>query len=647
MAVSKQEVILEFKADTKEVTKQLENVAKGTEDIAKGADKAAKSIEDTGDATGALTGQLDKLTGGAVSGFAAMRTGILNTVKGMKSLKLAIAATGIGALVIAVASLATAFTSSREGAEKLRRILGVIGSVTDNLLDVVADLGEKIISAFENPQQALKDFGQAILDNIVNRFVGFVEFLPEAVKAVQQALKGDFAEAATTAADAVAKVALGVEDYTEKAAAAVQAAKDFGNQLADEAAQASVIADKRNKALVLERELVTERAELESKIAELRLKSRQEEEFTAKERGQALRDAQALEDKLLDKELEVLTLRKDAQVEENKLARSSEQNLNKEAEAIANVSRLQAARLNQQRQTQRELNRINKEIERDGKAKQAEENRLQKEEEKRQAAQVAAQQKLEDELFKLSLSAREREELAVQQKFDERVAIAGDDEGLLRAATERLQADLAAIEQKFLNQEAKAKDEAAAKDKARRDKERQEELDTAEAISAARVGVAKQTLGALAALNDAFAGDSEVEQKKAFERSKKIQTAQALISTYESAVQAFKSLAGIPVVGPALGTAASVAAIASGLAQVKSIQSQTIGGGATASAPAPAPALSAAATEATQAPAAPVLDLSFLGDIATTSQPQQAFVISENVTTAQQANLKIQQQATL
>ena len=87
---------------------------------------------------------------------------------------------------------------------------------------MVADLGEKIISAFENPQQALKDFGQAILDNIVNRFVGFIEFLPEVVKAVQQAFKGDFAEAATTAADAVAKVTLGVENYTEKAAAAVE-----------------------------------------------------------------------------------------------------------------------------------------------------------------------------------------------------------------------------------------------------------------------------------------------------------------------------------------------------------------------------------------------------------------------------------------
>jgi hypothetical protein len=558
MAVSKQEVVMTFTAETKEVTKQLDNVAKSTEDIAKGADKASKSIESTGDATGALTGQLDKLTGGAVSGFAAMRTGILNTVKGMKSLKLAIAATGLGALVIAVASLATAFTSSREGAEKFRRILGVIGSVTDNLLDLVADLGEKIIYAFENPVETIKDFAQAILDNVVNRFVGLAEFVPQVAKAIGQAFSGDFAEAGKTAADAVAKVAFGVQDYTDKATAAIQASKDFANQIVEEGKKAAEIADQRNRALVLERELVTERAELESEIALLRLKSRQEEEFSAEQRGQFLRNAQALEDQLLDKELEVLTLRRDAQVEENKLARSSEENLNKEAQAIANVSRLQAARLNQQRQTQRELNRINKEIARDAKAAEAQEAALQKEEEKRQAAQVAARQKLEEELYALGLSAREKEEYALLQAYDKRIAIAGDDEGLLRAATERLQADLAAIEQKYLDQESKAKDQAAAKDKARRDKEREEELATAEAISAARLSVAKQTLGALAALNDAFAGESEVEQKKAFERSKKIQSAQALISTYESAVQAFKSLAGIPVVGPALGTAASV-----------------------------------------------------------------------------------------
>ena len=53
-------------------------------------------------------------------------------------------------------------------------------------------------------------------------------------------------------------------------------------------------------------------------------------------------------------------------------------------------------------------------------------------------------------------------------------------------------------------------------------------------------------LGVLADLNSAFEGDSEKEQKKAFERSKKIQSALP-ISTYESAVQAYKSRAAFPL----------------------------------------------------------------------------------------------------
>jgi len=47
--------------------------------------------------------------------------------------------------------------------------------------------------------------------------------------------------------------------------------------------------------------------------------------------------------------------------------------------------------------------------------------------------------------------------------------------------------------------------------------------------------------------------------------------AQTTIATYQSAVEAFKSLAGIPVVGPALGAVAAGAAIAAGIANVKKI----------------------------------------------------------------------------
>ena len=69
--------------------------------------------------------------------------------------------------------------------------------------------------------------------------------------------------------------------------------------------------------------------------------------------------------------------------------------------------------------------------------------------------------------------------------------------------------------------------------------------------------------------------------------------AKATIDTYQSAVAAYKSLAGIPVIGPALGAIAAAAAVASGIATVKKIVAVQIpsapantGGNATQTTPA-------------------------------------------------------------
>lgn len=59
--------------------------------------------------------------------------------------------------------------------------------------------------------------------------------------------------------------------------------------------------------------------------------------------------------------------------------------------------------------------------------------------------------------------------------------------------------------------------------------------------------------------------------------------AQATIDTYQSAVASYKSLAGIPIVGPALGFAAAGVAIAAGLANVKKIVSVQVPGSSSAS----------------------------------------------------------------
>lgn len=67
--------------------------------------------------------------------------------------------------------------------------------------------------------------------------------------------------------------------------------------------------------------------------------------------------------------------------------------------------------------------------------------------------------------------------------------------------------------------------------------------------------------------------------KKLFEIGKAAAIAETVINTHAAAVAAYRSLAGIQVVGPALGAAAAAAAVAFGVAQVSSIRSQSFGGG--------------------------------------------------------------------
>lgn len=88
---------------------------------------------------------------------------------------------------------------------------------------------------------------------------------------------------------------------------------------------------------------------------------------------------------------------------------------------------------------------------------------------------------------------------------------------------------------------------------------------------------------------------------------KAMAVAGATIDTFQSANSAYKSMAGIPYVGPALGVAAAAAAIASGIANVKSILavndkgSNSTPSASTATTPAPNLSSLASITDSTQA----------------------------------------------
>lgn len=86
---------------------------------------------------------------------------------------------------------------------------------------------------------------------------------------------------------------------------------------------------------------------------------------------------------------------------------------------------------------------------------------------------------------------------------------------------------------------------------------------------------AKFSFNTFADVFQAFSGNS----KKMFEVSKALSIVQTTMNTYEAAMGAYKALAGIPIVGPALGAAAAAAAIGFGMAQVSAIKGQSFGGG--------------------------------------------------------------------
>lgn len=124
----------------------------------------------------------------------------------------------------------------------------------------------------------------------------------------------------------------------------------------------------------------------------------------------------------------------------------------------------------------------------------------------------------------------------------------------------------------------------------------------------------------------------------------------ATIDTYQSATASYKSLAGIPVIGPVLGAAAAGAAIASGIATVKKITATKTPGGKGSA----APSISAPGRQATPStpPAFNVVGASGanqLADVIAESEkkPVKAFVVSNDVSTAQELDRNIVEGASI
>ena len=669
--------IIEIKGDASQAIAALKAV--GIE-----ADKTQTKAKETNEAISSGLEALDKRTGGAVSAFKSLQSGIGGAIKSFGTLKGAIIATGLGALLVAVTSLVSYFSKTERGGDALAVVLGALGAVVGKLTDLLVKLGEKLFEAFQNPQQALKDFGKLLKENITNRIEGLLELLPALGKAIGLALKGEFSAAAKTAADAAGKVALGVEDITDKVGAAVDATVEFSKSLVAAAKEGARVADLLNAVEDAERALIVQRAKANKQIAEARFIADDLTKST-EERIAAVKRAGALEEEVASKEIANQKLRLQALKAQSKISEVNEEQLVAIAEAEARVSELEQASIARRRRlgtevksllaeklsAEKEINEliaanqeaaIKDEAERENVRFANIQNRLSNERNQAISAAegnaelIASINKKYDALDVQATQAHDttiealnktkNDKLLSQNKQaadinrnlieDEQVrAIANlqaafDAEYLLAEGNAELRL---ALQNKFNADVAKVNDDAAKKEL---DKERQRK----ESLRDFTIDSALQTLSALKELNGIFDANNKDAAQKAFNRNKALSVAETLISTYLSAQKAYASQLTLTPDSPIRAAIAAAVAVAGGLARVAAISAQKFDAGS------PSPSVSTSAggsipTAPSQPPQFNVVGQGGVNQLAQSiggqfNQPIRAYVVGGDVTTSQQ-----------
>ena len=597
-------------------TEGADKAAKDIEKVGGAAQDASKETEGLNDSFSQGSNALDRMTGGAITAFKSIGTGIKSAVLGMRTLKGAIAATGIGLLLVAVGSLVSFFTRTKRGAEALQVATASVGVIFDKLADTLALVGEFLVGVFTSPKEALMNFVDLLKKNIINRFEGLLELVPAIGKAIGLLFRGQFKKAGKVAADAVGKVALGVENVTDKATElGKKAAEGFASFTEEVQNAVSATSALERRAIALrdaQRETNVEFAKQRQRIAELQLAS-EDLNKPVKERIEALEEASAIEQELADRRLTEAEEAVAIQEQQMAITESTAEDYDELANKQIALFEAQRNSLNVQRRLTTRVNALYKEQEANIKA-------LQAEEEKRFQSQVT----LQGQIDKVLESAYFNETQAVIDKYRKIEEEAKANNTFLVGLEDAKEKEIKAVRDKYDKIESD-----------RKKKEREDEI----ALQQSKIQATANAFGALIALNESYASDDEEANKRVFQRNKNLSKGQAIINTYAAIADALAKDATFP--GSRFIAAASAATL--GFAQVRKIN-QTEYQSPTSTDDVINNPLNDDRGNLGNV-TAPTLDLGFLGEGAVGSI--QAFVISENVTNQQQADQLVADQTVL
>ena len=311
----------------KQTKERLKDEKVALKDVTKEQKKANQTVKEATDNQAEYSGVLglvDNQLGGAISKMTGITKAVGGATKGFKLMRIAIIGTGIGALVIALTSLGAAFTASEEGQNKFTKMMNTISVVTGNVVDILANLGEGIFA------------------------IG---------KALVKLATGDLAGASA----AWGEMKENINEVTE-------GIKNFGEETQKEIGIMSKLSDARAYADKLERKLIIERAEADRKRADLLEKAVDKEKYNLQERIEFLNEAAQVEEDITNKEIEAARIRFETKAEQNKLSKSTKEDLNEEAELQARLIELETAKLRKAKLVTTQISALRKEARAEQKA---------------------------------------------------------------------------------------------------------------------------------------------------------------------------------------------------------------------------------------------------------------------------------------
>lgn len=581
MAVKK---VIELEVDLKKAADDIQDIREQFVDLQKSVEGVQKQGKKTND-------NLKK-------GFKGVKGAVDKIKKGFSSMGMALKAIPILLVVEAFNAFKQVLGENQRVSDAFAIAFGAVSNIFNDFINFVIDNSDKVIgffkAIFEDPLGAVKDLGNAIKANIIERFESALEVLGFLGEAAVKFFKGDFAgalESVKEAGNELVDVVTGVDDTTKKVSETLpkltKAVTDYTKKVIDSAAAEVNLANAAQIAAAEQEKLRLENL----KAAEEQRQIRDDVSEDIDNRIAANKELGRIIEEGIQQELVLAQKQADA-------AAAALANNKDKTELIAEDIRAQALlleieeRLGGQRSEQlvNEIGLLQEKVDLQNESALTESEKTLRELEGQKALEDGILDRLELE----KQVAAEQKRLAEEQ-FENTAALFG--EGTLQYEQALKERNAAQENYKNISEDL-AKQEEEAK---------------------------------LAIVSDGLAGVQQLLGETSV-AGKAVAVAQSVINTYQGMTKALGQT-GI------FGVVAAAGVLASGMASVKKIIStkipnanDNVGGGA----------ISDTTTPLSSAPAFNIVGSSPINQITEAlNKPQRAYVVSGDVTTAQQLDRNI------